>query len=437
MTRIKNFKKEDFIFDLIPNSGFIEFCSNRAEVKFENYIYEIDLSGHIYFKTKLDLYRLDDYGISFRAHGLTGLIDNNGKMTIQPKYQNILTPLRGGNYYSFRDNNKWGLIDRYGNIKVPAIYDGEFEYLESNYYIAYTMDGDGVIDENGNIILPFEYYDCSISLWDERENKFTALKNENKKCGVVNLKNETVIPFMYDWIEKCFTKGKYKDCSIAKLNGKEGIINQHNEVIIPFICEYIKALSDNTFLICKNEGEGEYIVDSDFNQVSDKKFLEIVTGYDYITTDYFIASSVNNKYDENKEGLIDKSGNIVIDFKYEDLSMTENPHSKFDFYLYAKNNKNKWGLIDKNENIILPFEFDNYSAFKIDSDNTAVAIKNGKYGVINIKNKNVIVDFIFDTIYPFDNKNATLAKYKGKWGAINKQGNSISFNLDNAKEIKL
>ena len=115
--------------------------------------------------------------------------------------------------------------------------------------------------------------------------------------------------------------------------------------------------------------------------------------------------------------------------------MIENPNNKLDFYLYAKNDNDKYGLIDKNENIILPFEFDDYSAFRIDFDNTAVAIKNGKYGVINIKDKNVIIDFIFDTIYPFDNKNATLAKYKGKWGAINKQGESISFDLENVKEI--
>ena len=434
MTKIKNFKKEDFIFDLVPNSGFIEFCNDRAEVKFENYIYEIDLSGHIYFKTKLDLYRLDDYGISFRAYGLTGLIDNFGKIIIHPEYQHILTPLRAGNNYSFCSNGKWGLINKTGKIKVPAIYDGEFEYLEKNYYIAYTMEGDGVIDENGNIILPFEYYDCSISLWDSKKNKFTALKNENKKCGVVNLKNETVIPFMYNWIERCFAKGTYKDCAIATLNGREGIINQNNETIVPFEYEYIKAMSDDTFLICKNEGEGEYIVDSDFNQISDKKFLEIATGYEHITTDYFIASP-DNKYDENKEGLVDKYGNTIIDFKYEDLSMTENPHSKFDFYLYAKNNKNKWGLIDKNENIILPFEYDEYSAFRIDSDNNAVMVKNGKYGIINIKDKSIIADFIFDIIYPFYDKKATLAKYKGKWGIINKQGESISFDLENVKEV--
>ena len=431
MTKTNIINEKDFIFDLIPNSGFCEYYNNRAEVEFEDYNYEINLSGQVYFKTKHDLYRLDDYGISFEKDGLTGLIDNFGKIIIHPKYQHILTPLRAGNNYSFCSNGKWGLIDRTGKIKVPAIYDGEFEYLENNYYIAYTMDGDGVIDENGNIILPFEYYDCSISLWNIQKDKFTALKNETKKCGVVNLKNETVIPFMYDWIERCFTKGKYKDCSIANLNDKEGIINQHNEVIIPFIYEYIKTMSDDTFLICKNEGESEYIVDSDFNQISDKKFLEIARGYDYITTDYFIASLD----DENKEGLIDKYGNTIIDFKYKDLSMIENPNNKLDFYLYAKNDNDKYGLIDKNENIILPFEFDDYSAFRIDFDNTAVLVKDGKYGVINIKNKNVIVDFIFDTIYPFDNKNATLAKYKGQWGVINKQGESISFDLENVKEI--
>ena len=123
MTKTNIINEKDFIFDLVPNSGFIEFCNNRAEVKLEDYTYEIDLSGNVYFKTKYDLYRLDDYGIRFRAYGLTGLIDNFGKIIIEPKYGYISTPLREGKNYNFRLANKWkyGLIDRTGKIKGTYI----------------------------------------------------------------------------------------------------------------------------------------------------------------------------------------------------------------------------------------------------------------------------------------------------------------------------
>ena len=421
--------EENFIFE--KPVKIYESNNDRIEVKFDDYFYEIDFSGNVYFKTKYDLLRLDNDSIAFYTKdGLSGLLDNNGRVTIQPKYQ-IFAPLRHDKYYSFFDKSKWGLIDRDGNIKVPAIYDADFEHLGKNYYVAHTMDGDGVIDENGNIILPFDYDDCSIYFWDNKKDKFTALKNESQKCGVINLKNETIIPFMYDWIERCFSEGKHKGCAIAKLNNKEGIINQKNEIIVPFEYEYIKAMSDDTFLICKKYGECEYIVDNNFNQISDKKFLEILTGYDHITTDYFIASLD----DENKEGLIDKFGNTIIDFKYKDLSMIENPHNKSDFYLYAKNDYDKCGIIDIEENVIVPFEYDYAPAIEIDNDYSAPMAKNGKWGVINIKTNEILVDFVYEDIYSYYNRETTFAKYNGKYGVINKQGQSIKYNLSDLKEI--
>lgn len=237
---------------------------------------------------------------------------------------------------------------------------------------------------------------------------------------------------MYDWIERCFSEGKHKGCAIAKLNNKEGIINQKNEIIVPFEYEYMQAMSDDTFLICNKDGEGKYIVDNNFNQISDKKFLEILTGYDHITTDYFIASLD----DENKEGLIDKFGNTIIDFKYKDLSMIENPHNKSDFYLYAKNDYDKCGIIDIEENVIVPFEYDRHF-FEINNDYTTEMTKNGKWGVINIKTNEILVDFLYEDIYSYYNRETTLAKYNGKYGVINKQGQSIKYNLSDVKEIRI
>jgi len=62
-------------------------------------------------------------------------------------------------------------------------------------------------------------------------------------------------------------------------------------------------------------------------------------------------------------------------------------------------------------------------------------IKNGKYGVINIKTSEILVDFEYDLIYPYYNRTATLAKYNGKWGVINKHGQNIKYDLTN-KNIK-
>ena len=422
--------EENFIFEKPVRDG-INTPNNRIEAKLNDYFYEIDFSGNVYFKTKCQLFRLSNYDITFRKDGLYGMLNNNGKVNILPRYGAILSVL-GNKHYSFSmpDNKyKYGLIDRKGNIKVPAIYDGCLDYIGKDYYVCDIGEYDGLIDENGNQILPCEYYDSSIHFWNRKKDYFTACKGD--KYGVVDKNNDIIIPFEYNYICRCFNKGKYKNCSVAKYNGAEGIINKKNKIIVPFEYEYIKAMSDDTFLICKKYGEGESIVDNNFNQISDKKFLSIDIGYDYITTDYFIASLD----DENKEGLIDKFGNTIIDFKYKDLSMIENPHNKSDFYLYAKNDYDKCGIIDIEENVIVPFEYDYDPAIEIDNDYSAPMAKNGKYGIINIKTNEILIDFLYEDIYSYYNRETTLAKYDGKYGVINKQGQSIKYNLSYVKEI--
>ncbi len=421
--------EENFIFE--KPVKIYESNNDRIEVKFDDYFYEIDFSGNVYFKTKYDLLRLDNDSIAFYTKdGLCGLLDNNGRITIQPKYQ-IFAPLRHDKYYSFFDKSKWGLIDRDGNIKVPAIYDGEFENLGKNYYVACTMDGDGVINENGNIILPFDYYDCTIHFWDNKKDKFKALKNESQKCGVVNLKNEIVIPFMYDWIERCFSEGKYKGCAIAKLNNKEGIINKKNEIVVPFEYSDIRVLSDKTFLVSKKDNPDKlFIVDNNFNKIRDVNFNYVADQKD-ITENYFIAGIEP----DGNEGLIDKYGNIKIDLKYADLRMIYGLN-KEEIYLSAQNEYGKYGIIDIEENVIVPFKNDRHF-FEINNDYTTKMVKNGKWGVINIKTNEILVDFVYEDIYSYYNRETTFAKYNGKWGVINKQGQSIKYNLSDVKEIRI
>ena len=147
MTKTNIINEKDFIFDLIPNSGFCEYYNNRAEVKFEDYNYEIDLSGNVYFKTKHDLYRLDDYGITFRKNELQGLIDNFGKIIIEPKYGHISMPLREGKNYNLAvanggDSEGMELVRNQLTAALPHyrhLWDGEIDGTLSVYI------GDGIL----------------------------------------------------------------------------------------------------------------------------------------------------------------------------------------------------------------------------------------------------------------------------------------------------
>ncbi len=319
--------EENFIFEKPVRDG-INTPNNRIEAKLNDYFYEIDLSRKVYFKTKCHLFRLSNFDITFRKNGLYGMLNNNGKVNILPKYGAILSAL-GNNHYSFcmPDNKyKYGLIDRKGNIKVPAIYDGCLDYIGKDYYVCVIGEYDGLINENGNQILPCEYYDSSIHFWNRKKDYFTACKGD--KYGVVDKNNNIIIPFEYNYICKCFNKGKYKNCSVVEYYGAEGIINDKNEVVVPFEYSKIRVFSDKTFFVSKKDNPDKcFIVDNNFNKIRDVNF-NYVTDQKDITENYFIASIEP----DGNDGLIDKYGNIKIDLKYSDLRMIYGPN-KEEIYL--------------------------------------------------------------------------------------------------------
>lgn len=106
----------------------------------------------------------------------------------------------------------------------------------------------------------------------------------------------------------------------------------------------------------------------------------------------------------NLYGTLDNFGNLKIKPKYESLiNIVE--HSIHHYGLLSHCVNSKWGLIDTNGKVIVKEIFDNY--------------------------------FNFDEISPFYNLKTAFAKYSGKEGLIDKQGNSINFDLNNAREINL
>ena len=199
---------------------------------------------------------------------------------------------------------------------------------------------------------------------------------------------------------------------------------------MPFEYSDIRVLSDKTFLVSKKDNPDKlFIVDNNFNKIRDVNFNYVADQKD-ITENYFIAGIEP----DGNEGLIDKYGNIKIDLKYADLRMIYGLN-KEEIYLSAQNEYGKYGIIDIEENVIVPFEYDYAPAIEIDNDYSAPMAKNGKYGIINIKTNEILVDFLYEDIYSYYNRETTFAKYNGKWGVINKQGQSIKYNLSDVKEI--
>ena len=129
--------------------------------------------------------------------------------------------------YPAKKDEEYCAIDRYGKIKIPfgkypCIYN--FYKTDNNEVFGVISDGlnVGLIDKDGNIIIPFEYGYENI-MWVDN---FTVITNKNGKWGVIDMNNHIIIPFEYDYID--YMRDGYR---YVKQGNKYGFIDANNEFL--------------------------------------------------------------------------------------------------------------------------------------------------------------------------------------------------------------
>ncbi|GAB4332961.1 MAG: hypothetical protein OHK0038_08910 [Flammeovirgaceae bacterium] len=120
---------------------------------------------------------------------------------------------------------------------------------------------------------------------------------------------------------------------------------------------------------------------------------------------------------EGKTGILDKNGTILISPEYEKISVTEN--NKIIAY---KNNK--CGLFDLKGNQILNFEYDFINQFH---ENLFILLKSDKFGLANL-NGNIVLEPIYNRIENFsdDVPHVTCFIKEKLYGLLNKDGEILA-----------
>lgn len=257
------------------------------------------------------------------------------------------------------------------------------------------------IDNNFNTLIEFKYD----SLNYVENNIFDA--SIDNKWGIINIKNEILVDFIYDSLST------YNNLAIAKYNSKYGIIDlegniiqdfKYNTLLYSWFANKKQAvfLKDKTVDYINTNGEIDFSID--FN-----KFNNITH---YPLEDRFYCIEKNKKF-----GIIDIKGNIILEPKYESVSVFKENFivdeniivnkkgeliKKTEFeYISPKNNyaiaysNNKAGVIDKTGKILIECQYD--SLFPDINETFLIAEKGGYQGIVDLNNS-VILDFIYDSI---------------------------------------
>ena len=389
---IRKYSKDSNIsYYIIGKYGNI--YSNPIEIKNDTNTYEND-SNYVSFNTDSEvLYIKKPYNyvdIDYDSAKAINYYDKNGNY----KFDYILLERNGT--LNLLNIKTYELIELDSSIKDVNIYLYPLEKEinipnNTDYFIIKNKDEKyGLIDKEGNIIV-----DCIYDfLYNSTTNdEYIALKDN--KYGIINSKNEILLNFEYEFI---YYKGNYK---IAIKDNKVGVF-YNNKLIVDYVIPYYESSNELEDICSYLDGENLYLVSPYMGEYYSNTFWNNSRAY-FITPKGIkrrIDSFVNPLYNKNLTSinyfysLKENNGNIIVTFYdkdfYEYYSYSFSYEKAYDYYLslnqtinpnyyeiriyYSKVSLNKTYYVDlfnskeSNEKNALLKYFDNGYSFTLNSD---------------------------------------------------------------------
>jgi len=173
--------------------------------------------------------------------GKQGVIDVNGNAIVPMNYEAL--DFFGNDYLKIKENSKWKLITYDGKQFLPGAYDKLIQRTTGLFQV--EVNGKiGIFDKEGKELLRPEYENLSPYI----DNHFIVQKGN--RVGVYHPDNGWVIPFSYSEIYPCGMRNV--PLLIAKKNGKNGVIDLKDNIILPFEYDHIDELENGFARVQKN-----------------------------------------------------------------------------------------------------------------------------------------------------------------------------------------
>ena len=242
-----------------------------------------------------------------KSQGQVGLIDLEGKVIAEAKYDDITYMPETGDFL-VTSNKKVGIMSKDGALKVQIIYD-DIDLMDKDaaLYLAKRDDKYGILDVKGNIKLYMEYdqIGMDISSYAKNEIKSKYLLADNlipvKKDGLWGLFNKSgkqIVDFQYDGFGYIATSNKDAfnllvipdyNVIVTKKDGKYGIINSSG-------VEIIRPIADDIYMTINSDKKYYYL------NIMDKKYdlIEYLDQRGVKTTDNETESTTSENTTNNE-----------------------------------------------------------------------------------------------------------------------------------------
>lgn len=301
-------------------------------------------------------------------------------------------------YLIVRHMGKYGLMNRSGEMVVEAKYDLIEELENPGYVKASNDDLFGVIDVNGNVIVPLKYD------YVGRMSEDIIIVREDGMYGFYDKHGNLVAPIEYKEIRE-FVGGMARFRGVKKF----GFINTKGEHIVDAFADEAENFKEGACLVTMNNNIGLMNLNGDW--VAAPMYEDggsFSGGYAYLAQ-------------SGKYGFVDKTGKFVIPMKY---SGAKDFHPEYGLACVEENGL--WGVIDVRGNYVVPAQFDDVS---VTADGYICVQKDGRYGVFSSSGREIYpvecdsIDFDpSKALFRFGVVNARLNDQRIR---IDQQGNAV------------
>lgn len=305
-----------------------------------------------------------------------GLYDKNGNNILPVKYQWIQeTTAPNSSILVLRENDySFNFLNKYNKIILPENIK-EFGYildedklksptgLKGLLYVKTKNGKFGVLNEaTGMLCVPMVYDEIIQYTSSSEVHSYFSIR-KGKKYGLINEKNEILIPVKYDTINLTFATptaylngNKFNDFQVVVAKDKKyGTVNLKDEVVIPFQYSFLQRISSSGLFKAK-KGKHYQIIDKEGKLISKNTFDE-VANFELVDNNYsddYILQGLT--FSNGKMRVINSKGNFITNEKPMQPHVGYETFDELKFALIAALESKDDKLLNEFVNKIVPSE---------------------------------------------------------------------------------
>lgn len=292
----------------------------------------INKRGDVIFPFIYDMIGLYKYGFVVASlNNRIGVLDSAGNTIVPFEYNSIYDMTENGVTCALKDG-KWGCIDSHNNIVAPFKYDRMKGFIDGKAKAIYNGKC-GFLNETGEVVIPFDF--DAISDFYNGYAKIQIGRGGDKGIGLIDTNGNVIIPANYsdvgipsgsDCIEPKFF--------MVKKFGNWGRIDKNGEAIheneTPLFDDVVKFMSFNLWGIKKNE---IIITEAIYNEILPLEELSLCK---VRSTSYW--------------GCIDSSGRIIIPIEYDSIKQINGG-------MFSLGKENRFGCCRNDGELVIPIKY--------------------------------------------------------------------------------